>query len=118
MSTIIGLLVGAAIALPGNFLAVRHPAFAEPWYAAWAIICTGLAALNAAQHDWAWTALMIVCAVVNALSWWNSRKRRKRKRAAALAGAKSRARIQALVAKLRATRRTRPVLKPIPDGQP
>jgi hypothetical protein len=46
--------------------------------------------------------------------WWLDR--RKRKRAPALAGAKSRARIAALVRKAREAGRPRKVLRPVPGG--
>jgi hypothetical protein len=118
MSTIIGLIVGLALAAVGILTIRRWPALAEWWYATWAITCTALAAVNTAQQNWGWAAWLAFLAAANAWCWWNSRKKRKRKRAAALAGAKSRARRAALVAKLRATRRPRPVLKPVPDGQP
>jgi|HubBroStandDraft_6_1064221.scaffolds.fasta_scaffold00062_101 hypothetical protein len=49
-----------------------------------------------------------------AVMWWLSRRRRRR--APKLAGAKSRALLAAVVAKLRESLRPRPVLRPVPGG--
>jgi hypothetical protein len=57
---------------------------------------------------------MTICAVLNAIWWWRSRKRRKRRSALAALGAKSRALIAGLVRKARETARPRPVLRPVP----
>ena len=48
-----------------------------------------------------------------ALWWWN---RRRRKRSPKLAGAKSRARLAAIVRKSREASKPRPVLRPVPGG--
>ena len=80
--------------------------------------------------DWFWTALIQLAiwvlashdarlaagagasAAVAAAAWWWKRKRR---RALALLGAKSRARIAAMTARMR-ERPARPALRPVPQG--
>jgi integral membrane sensor domain MASE1 len=68
----------------------------------------------AVQGDWIPTAVMTVVTIIALAGWWWLRKRRKR--APRELGAKSRARIAALVATLRENLRPRPVLRPQPGG--
>lgn len=98
MNLTLGIALGLAIALPGQWLCVRkYPHLAEWWYGAWMVSCVVLAAFDFAQGAYVWGFLMIACAVIDGISWWKHRKRRKRKRAAALLGEKSRALIAKLV---------------------
>jgi hypothetical protein len=99
--------------------ATTRPMIGVLWYASGAVLDVVVAALAAAGGvPWWLVAWMGVLAVVNAWmarDYWN---RRKRKRAAALAGAKSRARIAALVARARQAARPRRALRPLPGGAP
>src|SRR6266568_4414786 len=61
-------------------------------------------------------AVFTACALAAAYEWRKHWRNRKRKRAAALAGAKSRARIAALVARVREAAKPRRVLRPVPGG--
>jgi hypothetical protein len=70
----------------------------------------------AVQGDWISTGLMAVITVLALFGWWW--RRRRRKAVPRELGAKSRARIAALVASLREGLRPRPVLKPQPGGAP
>jgi membrane protein implicated in regulation of membrane protease activity len=109
------ILTGIAASIAGDRAIKRWPWFALWWYAAWAIISTALAALDLVLHRWNWAAFMTAVASINAWYWWQRWNRRKRKNASALSGAKSRARLQAVVAKHRAAGRgLRPVLKESP----
>jgi MFS family permease len=91
----------------------RNPAFGVWWFGFWTVADAAAAIISAVQREWGWAAWIAVCAVIMGLWWRNCRKRRKRKRAAAMAGAKSRALIEALVKRVRETARPRPVLKPV-----
>lgn len=115
--TVVYLIGGTVLAVAGSFLADRHPVFGLWWFGLNAIVCVVVAVISVVQREWGWAAWMIACAAMHGW-WWNqSRRKRKRRSAFALAGAKSRARIQALVARQRAAqRRTRPVLRPVPSG--
>jgi membrane protein implicated in regulation of membrane protease activity len=83
--------------------------------AVFAVACTFAAALSAATHDAAGTWINLICAVLNALAAWSWWRRRKRRRAPRALGAKSRARIAAMVTRMR-ERPARPVLRPVPGG--
>jgi len=83
--------------------------------AVFAAACAVSAAVSAAQGDAVSTWLSLTFAVINALGawfWWN---RRKRRRAPRTLGAKSRARIAAMVTRLR-ERPSRPALRPVHGG--
>lgn len=67
----------------------------------------------ALRHNWALTALWVA---VTAVQLWMMRRNRRRTRAARELGAKSRARLAALVAKVRESATPRPVLRPVPGG--
>lgn len=86
------------------------------WPAAvFAVACTFAAAVSAATHDVSGAWINLTFAVINALAawfWWN---RRKRRRAPRTLGAKSRARIAAMVTRMR-ERPARPVLRPVHGG--
>ena len=86
------------------------------WAAAvFAVACAISAAASAATGDSFGTWLSLACAVINAIGawfWWN---RRKRRRAPRTLGAKSRARIAAMVTRMR-QRPSRPALRPVPGG--
>ena len=80
-----------------------------------AVASTISAALAAAEGDFAFMWFCLACAVINAIGawfWWNRRKRRRGPRAI---GAKARARIAAMTARMR-ERPARPVLRPVPGG--
>lgn len=70
------------------------------------------AAGNALRGDWVWASVSAAVLVWTAHTWWN---RRKRRRAPRTLGAKSRARIAAMTARMR-ERPARPVLRPVPGG--
>ncbi len=110
------LLLGAGSETVMRRIAVTRPLAGVWWYGSWAVAETVLAALFAAEGRWEWAGWMGVCAVINGFMCRNHWNRRKRKRAAALAGAKSRARIAALVARVRQTVKPRKVLRPVPGG--
>jgi hypothetical protein len=95
-----------------NWKSGKQPMFGYLWYGIWTVADVIVAAVALAQHNMAQTLLLAACAVINGIMWWQFRKRRKRKKAAALAGAKSRARIEALVRKVREKAKPRRVLKP------
>ena len=59
-------------------------------------------------------AVGVVTTVLAAVMWWLSR--RKRKRSPKLTGAKSRALLAAVVARMRETLKPRPVFRPAPGG--
>jgi hypothetical protein len=61
-------------------------------------------------------ALEVVIGVVAAWAAWLNRHNRRRKRAARVLGAKSRARVAALVSAMRERARPRQVLRPVPQG--
>ncbi len=110
------LLLGAGSETVMRRIAATRPLAGVWWYGSWAVTETVLAAFFAAEGNWGWAAVMGVCAAVNGIQCRNHWNRRKRKRAAALAGAKSRARIAALVARVRETANPRRVLRPVPGG--
>jgi membrane protein implicated in regulation of membrane protease activity len=116
--TVIILAVAAGFGI--NMLAIRaavaRPVIGVLWFGLNCVADVLLAAVLAAEGLWWLAAWMAVCAVASALmcrDYWN---RRKRKRATALAGAKSRARIAALVARARQAARPRRVLRPVPGS--
>ena len=87
--------------------------------ARWGRACWAMAAIIQAVVDGAfglWGTFL--CAIVNAgigaWLWWRRRKRRDR--APHAYGAKSKARIAALVRKARQAARPRPVLRPVPGS--
>lgn len=108
--------VGLIASILGDLAARRSPLFAIWWYGAWAVLSTGLSAVLLAQGQWKWALWMAICAGINGAYWWHHWNRRKRKRAAALVGAKSRARIDAMVRKVRERAAPRRVLRPVPGG--
>lgn len=86
------------------------------WPAAiFAVACTLAAAVSAATHDASGTWINLTFAVINALAAWFWWKRRKRRRAPRTLGAKAKARIAAMVTRMR-ERPARPVLRPVPGG--
>jgi hypothetical protein len=116
MSTLIAVIIGAVLALPGWWLAGRRPEFGYWWYGAWTIIDIGLLVFNIVTGDWGWAAWMAFVTAATAWSWWDSRRKRRRRRAMAAAGAKTRAIRDAMVRKVRQAGRPRPVLRPVPQG--
>ena len=69
-----------------------------------------LAVGNGLSGRWPMCAAAIILTVIHAVLW--SRRRRKKRRTLAALGAKSRARIAAMVATLRERAKPRPVLRP------
>ena len=110
----LALLAGMAIGILGQHFVKRSVLFACWWYGLWTVFDTVISALSAAVREWGWCALLAGFAVFNGVQWWKYWNRRKRKRAAALAGAKSRARVAALVRKAREAGTPRRVLRPVP----
>jgi membrane protein implicated in regulation of membrane protease activity len=101
MSTALAIAAGIIVGIAGDQMAARRPQFALWWFGTWTVLCTVMSALLAAQHHWRVAALLAGCAAINAFAWWKHWNRRKRKPAGALLGAKSRARIAALVTRQR-----------------
>jgi hypothetical protein len=88
------------------------------WCGISTVYCGAVFGYDVTQHAWGWAATQAICTASNAFwFWWWWNRPRKRKRAGALAGAKSRARIAALVRKARQAATPRPVLRPVPEGQ-
>jgi len=115
---ILAVVAGVAITQVAHWQAKRQPMVGVLWFGANAVSSAAVSAWGMTTGQWllaAWTAF---CATVNAWMAWDYWNRRKRKRAAALAGAKSRARIAALVRKARQAARPRRVLRPVPGGAP
>jgi len=92
----------------------RRPMAGVLWFGANAVLCTAVSAWALTTSQWLSGVWMAFCAAMNAWMAWEHWNRRKRKRAPALAGAKSRARIAALVRKARETAQPRKVLRPVP----
>jgi len=111
------LVIAASVLLGGlgSLLAMRSPEFACWWYGAVTLFCAGAAVLNAFQREWGWAAWTAVCTAANFWWWLTYRNRRRRRRALAALGAKARARIAAMTARMR-ERPARPVLRPVPAG--
>lgn len=98
-------LLGMVLDTVALRVAATRPLFGACYYGAWTVICTILAALDAAYGRWGWAAFMAAAAIINGIRcrrYWN---RRKRRRAPALAGAKSRARVAALVRRVQSAAR-------------
>jgi hypothetical protein len=116
--------VVVVLAIAGGFIsnqlaiwqAKRRPMVGVLWFAANAVVAAAVSALSLVSGEWLLFAWMGICAAVNAWMAWDYWNRRKRKRAQALAGAKSRARVAAPVAKTRAAGTPRRVLRPAPGG--
>jgi hypothetical protein len=94
----------------------RRPMVGILWFGANAVLAAAVSAWGMAGGQWLLAAWMGFCAALNAWMAWEHWNRRKRKRAAALAGAKSRARVAALVRKAREAARPRKVLRPVRGG--
>jgi hypothetical protein len=116
---------------PDPFTLVWACAWPPLWAGFWACVRRRLPVLYSPYLAWAITAAVCVIgygiagefvpAAISAFHvmlalvlWWLSRRRRKR--APKLAGAKSRALLAAVVAKLRESLKPRPVLRPVPGG--
>lgn len=114
MTWVLAIGVGGLSAAVSHYADRRRPWWAQWWYGLWMVIDVIVSAILAAERDWGPSALVALCAVSSGWSWWKHRKNRKRKRAASLVGAKSRARIEALVRKTREAGQPRRVLRPVP----
>jgi len=88
----------------------RHYSFRLGWFSGGA----GGALGYIAGRAWVPALLCAANALIAALAWWW--RRRKRRRAARLIGARSRALLAAVVARMRETAKPRPVLRPSPGG--
>jgi hypothetical protein len=114
MNTLTWILFGAGWVLQAAVWLRRMEPF---WPAAvFAVACTVSAAVSAVQGDAVSTWLSLTMAVINALGAWFWWKRRKRRRAPRTLGAKSRARLAALVNRAREAARPSPVRRPAVDG--
>ena len=98
-------------------LGVEQKAQMECWLA----VLFGIAALAGliwalAIHNRALTIWMAVNVALSVGSWIHNNRKRRKKRAHRALGAKSRARVAALVRKARETAKPRPSLRPAPGG--
>ena len=105
----------------GVFFAIRSLVFRDPEAGhhadgAFAIVSVLAAVYNMLEGEPLVAGLFAVSAVWLAWEWWRKRKRKRRDPAARTLGAKSKARLAALVAKARGAARPRPVLRPVPGG--
>lgn len=115
MTTALEIISGAAACAVGSLWAERHPEFALWWYAALSLLCCVASASAFVVRDWPVSAFTAFGAALSAWDWWRHWRKRKRRGALARAGAKSRARVAALVRKTRETARPRPVRQPLPE---
>jgi hypothetical protein len=90
------------------------PAKDQPVWAWWLSAAVIVVIFGAVGRDLPELATGVAQSVLAAFMWWLSRRRRRR--APKLAGAKSRALLAAVVAKLRESLKPRPVLRPVPGG--
>jgi len=101
-----------ATVLPWLVAVVLSRRGAYRFYAGWINGALFGSAGYAIGREWAGVAGGILSAVIATVCWWLSRRRRKR--APRAYGAKSRALLAAVVAKLREATKPRPVFKPVP----
>ncbi len=116
MSVVLLCLAAALPSAAMTWLCQRRPLLALWWFGSLTVFDTAMAALALVEARWALAAVFTACALAAAYEWRKHWRNRKRKRAAALAGAKSRARIAALVARVREAAKPRRVLRPVPGG--
>ena len=121
MLVILFLLATVYPPVQGFALSVFYRAIGAPVDAAarfgclwWAIAATVQAVVDGASGQWGTSLCAAANAGIGAWLWWRRRKRRDR--APRAYGAKSKARIAALVRKARQAARPRPVLRPVPGG--
>jgi len=114
--TVLAIVAGNVLTVLAMVAGARRPMVAVVWFGANAVTSAASSAWAMATADWPVAAWMAFVAAVNAWIAWRYWNRRKRKRAAALAGAKSRARVAALVRKARGAAGPRRVLRPVPGG--
>jgi hypothetical protein len=84
------------------------------FYSGWIGSAAGGAIGWAVSGAWGLMALDIANICLAVFLWWLSRRRRKR--APRAYGAKSRALVAAVVARMRETLKPRPILRPVPGG--
>jgi hypothetical protein len=105
-----------AFGFVGNWWATRHPEFALWWYGIWCGVCIVSCAVALVFGHVLWLAALLgLYAAIFAWEWWRHWRNRKRRGAVARAGAKSRARVAALVRKTRENAKPRPVRQPVPE---
>lgn len=92
----------------------RYLRWRYDFYLGWGSSGLCAAISYAISHLWLPAAGSGLNVAAAAICWWWSR--RNRKRSAGLIGAKSRALVAAMVARMRETARPRRVLKPVPGG--
>jgi hypothetical protein len=99
------------------FLALRFPRdrVLREGAMAWIYGAGGILLASAIGLTWVWAVIGGVHMAIGVWIWWNLR-RKDRKRALEALGAKSLARLAALVRKQREAARPRPVLRPAPGG--
>jgi hypothetical protein len=85
------------------------------WLSLLAAFCCYVAEGMVAGKPWL-TAVEAILAAVVAWAAWLNRHNRRRRRAARAMGAKSRARVAALVSAMRERARPRQALRPVPQG--
>lgn len=88
--------------------------FAAGFWPQWLAAAFWTAVTQALVPDYPAVAIAAGSAVIALAGWWLSRRRKRR--SPKLAGAKSRALLAAVVAKLRESLKPRPVLRPVPGG--
>jgi hypothetical protein len=84
------------------------------FYGGWVSSCIGGAVGWALSGSWNLVAVDAANALLAVIMWWLSRRRKRR--APKSAGAKSKAILAAVVARMRETLKPRPVLRPVPGG--
>lgn len=87
---------------------------AEDFFRQWMTAGVGITVAEILTGTPAKLIAAVASTVVAAICWWLSR--RKRKRSAKLTGAKSRALLAAVVARMREVAKPRSVLRPVPGG--
>lgn len=103
-----------AALVPLIFLAGRVRPRAADYFRQWISCGVGMIVAECVNGTPAKLIAAVASTLVAAICWWLSR--RKRKRSAKLIGAKSRALLAAVVARMRETAKPRPVFKPAPGG--
>jgi hypothetical protein len=116
ISSVIAAVSASVVALAVTFCYLRHDLSEEAYWGGLAASQVILVIDEILQRLWA--ALCVNGAVTVILVWaalhfW--RKRRRKGRLAAM-GAKSRARISSMIAKLRELAQPRPALRPVPEN--
>jgi hypothetical protein len=111
-----GLGVAAIVAFAARLFRLRAPFWGVSENALWAVAFGAWALQDILRASWLPLVFHGALTALNTWYWWRDRGRRNRKRALEALGAKSLARLAALVRKQREAARPRPVLRPAPGG--